>query len=170
MKKKITFCFLMVVCAFTFTVQAQVKIDPKIPKALKLIMTNGKITGKLSYPKSIGAIENLESKLKEKSTAWAYTNGINGPKLAFSITQLTLTNVTTANSPSYEFTYELTAKFPKDLPIEISFYAGCYVCGSGGTDHLVFYHSVQGQLAFISINDNHYEGMNYVGESVHVVH
>jgi hypothetical protein len=167
---KLIICFLITTLAFFYTSNAQVKIDPKIAKAVKLIMTNGKITGKLSYPKSIGAIENLESKLKEKSTAWAYTNGINGPKLAFTITQLALTNVTTANSPNYEFTYELMAKFPKDLPVEISFYAGCYICGSGGTDHLVFYHSVQGQLAFISITDNHYEGMNYVGESVHVVH
>ena len=121
---KLTLCFLIATLVFSNNSNAQIKIDPKIPKALQLIMTNGKITGKLSYPKSIGSIENLQSKLKEKSTGWAYTNGINGPKMFFSITQLTLTDVSTANSQNYEFTYELTAKFPKDLPVEISFYAG----------------------------------------------
>jgi hypothetical protein len=170
MKCKFFLCVCFIVISI-FTTNAQQTIDVKKAKELKNALNAAKITGKISYPKSIGSINDFVNKVKTGTTVFSYKmeNGQLTDRKTVSVSQITVTSVTSSNTLNYEFDFIIEAVFPFDRPIDVVINDWCYKdCGGLGGSHIVFTKVSASEYATLSSSDKIYEGFNFKGESKNI--
>jgi hypothetical protein len=168
MKGRFFLCsFIMVVLAIT-NASAQVILDAKKSRKVSTALRSGKISGRISYPKTIGSINDFVNKVRAGFFIYSYKmeNGQLTDRKTIAVSQAVVTDVTQANSANYEFDFTIDGVFPFDRPVDVVIGDWCYAgCGGLGGTHIIFKKTSASEYATFSMEDKVYAGFNFKGES-----
>jgi hypothetical protein len=160
------FVLLIVVFVALFSsINAQVIINADKAKDVQKALLSGKVTGRISYPKSIGTVTDFEQRIKSAFELKRYNVVNMSPVLAGSITinKITITNVTNAASNRYEYEYVIEAVFPIEGFCIVSLNSICFVCGSGGKRYVDFPSAFPAIFVTNSYKDRLFEDLDFWG-------
>lgn len=165
MKRLLITCVSIILIILTVhNLSAQTVIDVKKANALR----TAKITGRITYPKTINVGNNFKDKVQSKLTAYSFelNNGTVTNKKFITPSTVNVVNYTSASSANYEYVFEITLVVPFDKPIELGINDWCYSgCGGLGGTHIIFNKKNANEFATFTINDKLHEGFDFTAES-----
>jgi len=136
--------------------------EPVLNKEAVKVLHAGRITGHITWPKSVGITPNFIDNVKSSVKLYALTieNATIKERKLISITSIKVSNATRTDSPNYSYFFEINAIMPFNKPVDVEIPAD-WTLPSG--KHFFLSKETPAEYAIFSSAKKIYTGFNFKG-------